>query len=345
MIDFPNLSALEYPVPESSAQPEGNYVQSHQWWMGENISLMVQHVIMMLTQGTCLFHCCCSRCTFMFLWVFLSSAIVWQTPSHHIWGLILQTGSSWISFYLLQDHFIFKILLWLLTVTLPCRTGGQLADTPWQTEVAGKCQFPSSAKIALEGRWRMNWTGARNQKLGPVVLLQLQFFVSVHASKAALVWAVPPKNFIELATCCFCFLCQKTGTDKAFRGAEDHTEAVSQLAQATVVDAGLIHISSSLHRGSYCQNCRWHRGLLPTCVLVLSVRDAFCSCLPLHCIKDVSNALEWSVQISLGIAELLRDSELLLTHPKTMNFPTLTGTLLPTARRSLTTLQKYERVF
>lgn len=30
----------------------------------------------------------------------------------------------------------------------------------------------------------MNCTGARNHQLGPVVLLQMQFFVSVHASKA-----------------------------------------------------------------------------------------------------------------------------------------------------------------
>lgn len=80
------------------------------------------------------------------------------------------------------QHFALVVM-----ITLPCRVGGQLADIPWQTEVPGKRQFASSAKIALGGRWRMNWTGARNQQVGPVVLLQMQFFVPVHASNAALV--------------------------------------------------------------------------------------------------------------------------------------------------------------
>lgn len=102
---------------------------------------------------------------------------------------------------------IFNIFLWLLMVTLPCRAGGQLADTPWQIEVPGKWQFPSSIKIALEGWGR--WTGARNQQLGPEVLLQMQF-VSVHASKAASVQAVPQKGHLNPHAG---FLCEKTGTD------------------------------------------------------------------------------------------------------------------------------------
>lgn len=258
MIDFPSLSALEYPVPESSAQPEGNYVQSHQWWMGGNISPMVQHGIMMLTQGMCLVHCYCSKWRFMILWGDpLQCHCLANTfpPCMTSLCVILQNGSSWISFYSLQDHLIFYILLWLLTVTLPCRAGGQHPDIPWQTEEPGKCHFPSFVKIALAGWWRMNWTGARNHQLGPVVLLPMQFFFSVHASKAPSVWAAPQKVFLVLATWIhmLVFVCEKTGTDKAFRGAEAHTEAVSQLAQATVVDAGLIHISSSLHRGSYAR--------------------------------------------------------------------------------------------
>lgn len=80
------------------------------------------------------------------------------------------------------QHFALVVM-----ITLPCRVGGQLADISWQTEVPGKRQFASSAKIALGGWWRMNWTGARNQQVGPVVLLQMQFFVPVHASNAALV--------------------------------------------------------------------------------------------------------------------------------------------------------------
>lgn len=52
----------------------------------------------------------------------------------------------------------------------------------------------------------------------------------------------------------FLCVCEKTGTDKTFRGAEAHTEAVSQLAQAAVVDGGLILVSSSLHRDSYARN-------------------------------------------------------------------------------------------
>lgn len=189
MIDFPSLSALEYPVPGSSAQPEGNYVQSHQQWMGGNISLMGQHVIM-LTQGMCLVRCCCSPWRFMILW---SVPQLGRCPANTFppymrpLCVILQTDLSWISFYSPQDLLIFNILLWLLTITLPCRVGGQLADIPWQTEVPGKRQFTSSAKIALGGWWRMNWTGARNQQVGPVVLLQMQFFVPVHASNAALV--------------------------------------------------------------------------------------------------------------------------------------------------------------
>lgn len=194
MIDFPSLSALEYPVPEPSAQPEGNYVQSHQWWMGGNISLIV------LTQGLCLVHCCCSRWRFMILWGVPQQRHCLEytfPPYMGSFCVILQTGSSWISFYALQDHLIFYILLWLLTVTLPCRAGGQCTDIPWQTEVPGKCQFPSSAKIALEGwrRWRMNWTGANNHQPGPVVVLQMQLFVSVHSSKAVSVWAVPESLF------------------------------------------------------------------------------------------------------------------------------------------------------
>lgn len=42
------------------------------------------------------------------------------------------------------------------------------------------------------------------------------------------------------------FVYEETGMAKAFRGAEEHTEALSQLAQIPVFGSGLIHIFSSL---------------------------------------------------------------------------------------------------
>uniref|UniRef100_A0A8D2MW32 Uncharacterized protein n=1 Tax=Zonotrichia albicollis TaxID=44394 RepID=A0A8D2MW32_ZONAL len=86
--------------------------------------------------------------------------------------------------------------------------------------------------------------------------------------------------------------------------------------------------------------------MLVGCTFPVSARGVCCSSLLLRSRKGgVSDALELSVQISLGIAELLGDSELLLTLPKTTDFPIPTDTLFPTARKNLTTLQKYERGF
>lgn len=218
--------------------------------MGGNISLMVQHGIMMLTQGMCLVHCCCSRWMFMILWgVPQQCHCLPNTFPPHMRSLcvILQTGSSWISFYSLQDHLIFNILLWLLTVTLPCRAGGQLADIPWQTEVPGKCQFPSSAKIALEGWRTMNWKVQRitARTCRAAAKAVLCFCLCI---KGCFSLSSSPKNLCSAARLnpCAVFLCEKTGTDQASRETEDYPEAVSQLAQATVVDAGWIQVSSSV---------------------------------------------------------------------------------------------------
>lgn len=105
---------------------------------------------------------------------------------------------------------------------------------------------------------------------------------------------------------------------------------------------GWCWLDTSFQLCPYCQNCS--PGLIPTSVLEVTVRGVFCSSLLFHSRKgDVSDALELPVQTSLGIAELLRDSELLLTLPKTMDFPIPTGTLFLTARKNPTTLQKYER--
>lgn len=132
----------------------------------------VQHVIMML-KGMCLARCCCSRWRFMILWgVPQQCHCLANTFPPYMTSLcvILQTGSSWISFYSLQDHLIFNILLWLLTVTLPCRAGGQLAEIPWERKCQGNVSFLPLQKLP----WKDGGEWAGRCKESATVVLALQ---------------------------------------------------------------------------------------------------------------------------------------------------------------------------
>lgn len=253
----------------SGPEPEGNYVQSHQQWMGGNNSLPVQRVMMMLTQGMCLVHCCCTRWMFMIFWGVPQQCYCSANtfpPCMRSFGVILQTGWSWTSLYSPQDHTIFNFLLSLLPVTLPCRAGGRLTGKQ-------RCHRNDIVPLICKDSFKrmveskLNRTAARNWQLEPVVLLPMHFLALVHAAKAASVWAGPPKVFIVMATWIHLLVLymRKQVWPKRSEG-QKSTQRLFHSWPKSLCLALVWYTFSALWRGSYCQNCRGPSGLLPTSV-------------------------------------------------------------------------------